>query len=286
MKLLAPTTPSELPTEALLARLRGRRATVFGEGGAAPENATDWVCRRLNARLRRDLEPCLELLALRTLVVSLRYALAGEVPPEGLRRDRLLAAPLHRLARTGERGETLVARLEAALGDDYPCLVGLTEIHRQQGPGGVEQRLVSGLLRHGLDRARNTTVRWLLRTVADLRNGLAIIKHWQWQVPLPPDLTRGGFISVDLLLRIFAGGDRERLARLLGTPGATEHAAAMERALLASLTRRLRQAARDPLGLAIVLDYLWRAQLAAHDRALRRSPAVNREDLLTETLLL
>lgn len=280
MKLLVAAAPSELPTEALLARLRGRRAALRADDDFPAEAVTGWIYRRLNNRLRRDLTPCLDLLALRTLIVSLRHALAGEAPPEALQRDGLLAAPLHRLTGAAYSSETLMAKLEEALGGDYPFAKGLAGIHRQQGPGGVEQRLVLGLLQHGLARSRNHVVCWLLGSVIDLRNGLAIMKHWQWQIATPPVFAHGGTLTTDLLLRTFSGGNRERLAHMLGTPGATRHTAALEQALLAKLTGRLRQAARDPLGLAVVLESLWCAQLALHNRALRRNPAARGETLL------
>lgn len=286
MKLLAPTIPSELPTEALLARLRGRRAATFAADGASAEAVTDWVCRRLNSRLRRELTPCLELLAMRTLVLALRHALGGDEPAEALRRDRLLAQALHRLTMAGYGADTLVSRLEEALFDDYPFAVGLARTHRQQGPGGVEQQLVAGLLRHGLAWTRNATVRWLLHTLIDLRNGLAVMKHWQWQVARTPDFIPGGLVPETVLQRAFANGDRERLAQALGAPGATRQTAALERALLAKLTRGLRRKARDPLGLAVIIDFLWHAQLATHDRALRRAPSTPRGERSPEALLL
>ncbi len=286
MKLLAPTIPSELPKEALLARLRGRRAATFRSDGPPSEEVTDWVCRHMNIRLQRALAPCLELLAMRTLIIALRHALAGEQPPEAIQRDPLLAGPLLRLASAGHASETLVAKLEEALGDDYPFTIGLKKIHRQQGPGGVEQQLVSGFLQHGLAHARDLTVRWLLRDLVDLRNGLAIMKHWQWQVDLLPALIGGGKLPPEVLQRLFSNADRDRLAQLLGAPGATANVAALERALLLKLTWKLRQAARDPLSLAVVLDFLWRTRLAHHDRVLHRAVSATREALPTEALLL
>jgi hypothetical protein len=60
----------------------------------------------------------------------------------------------------------------------------------------------------------------------------------------------------------------------------------MEQCLLNGLTRFLLRAGRDPLGLAVIIEYLWRAQLAVHNQVLWKSLALDREELLEEVLLL
>jgi len=60
----------------------------------------------------------------------------------------------------------------------------------------------------------------------------------------------------------------------------------MEQSLIDGLTRLLRQAGRDPLGLAVVIEYLWKTQLAAHNRLLRNTLTDDRQELLEEVLLL
>jgi hypothetical protein len=294
MKLLTQTRPAELPTEALLARLRCRRARIDLAAGHISEGPTSnvscWVYQRLNRRLRKKLEPFLDLLAMRSLVLILRYALAGEAAPAAILRNTLLAEGLQGVVTKAERAESLVAQLEAVLVKDYPFVAGLTTSYRQQGPGGVEQQLFTGILQHSLTHAGNDLIKTVLRYLIDMRNCLMIHKLWQWQVSQAPALSVGGIISTNSLKRIWVAHDNERLtrmtSRLAGEPLTSTKTVGMEQCLLRGLTRLLRRAGRDPLNLGVVVEYLWRAQLAAHNQVLRQALATDREELLEEVLLL
>jgi len=293
MLLLATTQPAELPTDALLARLRCRRAAIDlasgGETGTPPGEIVDWVYRRLNRQLRKRLGPFLDLLAMRNLVLNLRYLLSEENPPASIRQNALLAKPLQELM-TAPDAKTTIVRLEAALEKDYPFVEGLAVTWRSHGPGGVEQQLASGILQHGLNRSGKGIVSRTLRYLVDMRNCLVVKKYWRWQVSQAPQLTAGGAISVDQLVRIWTTRDEDRLATLVAkVAGMSAHyleAVNMEQGLINGLTRLLRQAGRDPLGLAVVIEYLWRTQLAAHNRLLRNILADDRDELLEEVLLL
>ena len=295
MKLLTPTQPAELPKEALLARLRCRRAAIDLRAAnhateAPPADVVLWVYRRLNRRLRTRLEPFLDLLAMRSLILALRYTLAGETPPAAVLNPSLLAGSLKRLVTMTEESEATIAQLEAVLAKDYPFVAGLTATYRRQGPGGVEQQLADGILQHGLARSDNDLLKATLRYLVDMRNCLMINKLWRWQVSKTPPLTPGGRYATSSLQRIWANHDSDRLARLVtrltGKPLTSADVVGMEQCLLSGLTRFLRLAGRDPLGLAVIIEYLWLAQLAVHNQVLRQALVADREELLEEVLLL
>jgi hypothetical protein len=295
MKLLTPTQPAELPREALLARLRCRRAAIDLRAAnhaaeAASADVVLWVYRRLNRRLRTRLEPFLDLLAMRSLILALRYTLAGETPPAAVLNHSLLAGSLKRLVTMTEESEATIAQLEAVLAKDYPFVTGLTATYRRQGPGGVEQQLADGILQHGLARSDNDLLEATLRYLVDMRNCLMINKLWRWQVGKTPPLAPGGRYAISSLQRIWATRDSDRLAgvvtRLAGKPLTSTDVVGMEQCLLSGLTRLLRLAGRDPLGLAVIIEYLWLAQLAVHNQVLRQALATDREELLEEVLLL
>jgi hypothetical protein len=293
MQLLATTQPSELPTDALLARLRCRRAAIDLAADrtteAPPGEVIEWVYRRLNRRLRKRLGPFLDLLAMRNLVLALRYLLAEQDLPVSLCQNTLLAKPLQELIMAPD-AETTIVRLESALVKDYPFVDGLAITWRSHGPGGVEQQLASGILQHGLNRSDKGIVSRTLSYLVDMRNCLVIKKYWRWQVNQAPQLTAGGSISVERLTRIWAARDEDRLATLVtklgGLPTRNLEAINLEQSLINGLTRLLREAGRDPLGVAVVIEYLWKTQLAAHNRLLRNILADGRQELLEEVLLL
>lgn len=277
--LLAPPPLTDLPREALLARLRARRAALDlgGEtpGGATPEVLLAWLQPRLARGLREPLGPYLELEAMRCLLLALRHRLAGDPVPPGLLRQAWLAPELAPLLERPAAAQGVVGRLEAWLADDYPFAAGLLPRYQEQGPGGVEQQLAAGMLGQALDAAREPVVRMTIRFLIDLRNLLAVMRHWRWGLRTAPPLLPGGEAAAGLLARAWANGDAatvERLAaRLAGAPLPGLEPRAAERQLLGGLTLRLRRAGRDPLGAGVVLDTLWRCRAAARNRALQEA---------------
>ena len=292
MKLLDSTKSAELPREALLARLRSRRAEIdlVDPVVAGSAEVAVWVYQRLNRRLRRRLEPFFELLALRNLTLQLRYILVGEMPPATILSNALLAKPMRQLLVSVAETEALIAQLEAALVADYPFVTGLTVTYRQQGPGGVERQLSDGMLQQGLEKSRDALLKKTLRYLIDMRNCLMLSRLWRWQVKQPPPLTAGGNIDPSNLQRIWASHDSERLARvterLAGEPMQGGGTTGMEQSLLHGLTGHLKRAGRDPLGLGVIIEYLWRAELAVHNQLLRQTLSDDRDSLLEEVLLL
>lgn len=292
MKLLYATKPSELPTDALLARLRGRRAEINLSSDMVDTQVitpSSWVYQRLNRRLRKRLSPFLDLLATRNLTLALRYVLAGDPPATSLINDSLLNRPLLKLLTSNREPDVIVCQLEAMLVDDYPYVYGLSQTYRSQGPGGVEQQLTEGALQQGVTAAGDPLLERVLRYLVDLRNLLTINKLWNWQVRQAPALIAGGSISPPSLKRVWSAKDFERLTRLVtrrsGFPQAETTTVKMEQLLLKGMMRMLRRAGRDPLGLAVIIEYLWLTQLAQHNLILRQALSPDREELLQEVLL-
>lgn len=290
--LLASPPPVELPAEALLARLRARRAglDLSGATGVGPASAEviAWLHPRLDPSLRAEVLPYLEVEAMHLLLVALRHRLGGEPAPTGLLNRSWLAAELAVLLDRPGESRLVVARLEQWLGSDYPFAAGLTEGYLQDGPGRVEQQLAAGILGQGLAKARAPVVRMTLRFLIDLRNLLAVLRHWRWQLRTPPPLLEGGEPAPAVLSRAWASGDRAAVSRLAVRLSARDpvdlEPRAAERQLLGGLTSRLRRVGREPLGVGVVIDLLWRCRIAARNQALRQ--AAGEEDGLLAVALL
>jgi hypothetical protein len=231
----------------------------------------------------------MEVAAIRPLVVALRHRLAGVDPPGPLLGQPWLNPGLSPLvAATGEAA-TVVAGVERALAVEYPFVRGLSTAFHHQGPGVVETRLVGGMLEQSLRMAREPVVIMALRGFIDLRNLLAVLRHWRWQLRQPPPLLSGGEVNTRLLTRVSLNRDQVafgRLAARLSSGGPLElEPRAAERRLLTGLGHRLRRVGRDPLEVGVVLDTLWHSDLAARHRALRRETGDSTDELLHEVWL-
>jgi hypothetical protein len=291
--LLARPPLTELPAETLLARVRGRRAAVDvhgadAAGGPPPQVAIAWVYRRMGKRLRTALTPYLEVEAMQLLLLALRYRLGGEAVPAGLLRQPWLHHDLAGLLEPPGERRAVVAALERRLLDHYPFAAGLTAGYLAGGPGEVEQQLAAGMLTHALTRARSPAVIMTLRFLVDVRNLLAVLRYWRWQLRAAPPLVAGGELPVAQLRQVWADRDVIRFdrlaARLTGRVLDDREPRAAERQLLGGLTVRLRRAGRAPLGAEVIIDYLWRCRVATSNRTLQRI-AADQEHLLAEALL-
>lgn len=293
MKLLREIGLAGAPDDYLSARIRCRRATLdtSGRGSwagpAEPRQALraeyQWVYEQLNRATRQKLLPLFEYFELRTLVIALRYLAAEEHAAKRAQLQLSLLEPqLQKLLLASEQMTTVVSALERLLAADYPFFAGLAETYLRQGPGGLEQALLGGCLQQGVKHSRSRQVRALLVYLLDMRNLLAVYKHLHWQVLSRPPLLSGGELAPALLENLFGAGDLSGLLTLMakraGQTGNPE-TVGVEDFLLQGLSLRLQREGRDPLQLGLLLDYLWRCQLAARNRGLRLSDQalVNRQ---------
>lgn len=302
MSLLQKKPDAAPPLDSLLVRVRCRRAQLDLSGANDPwpgqtsenglQGALQWLFKRLPPPAFKRLRPYLELLAGKTLVQALRLYRAGrrEAMARLLQRS-LLHPELAERMLAANGNQALISLLERELKADYPQLAGLTAAYADQGPGGAEEWIAAGLLRHALARARDPALTFLLQRLTDLRNILVLAKYWRWQVTLAPPLLAGGTVSPVRLQRLWAARDEDGLGRLVvrlagASQAPPQDARAMETLLLKGITAELRRLGRDPLGNAVLLDYLWRCQMAARNRALLAGLDDDSEALLDESMVL
>lgn len=287
--LLQPQPEFPPPLDFVLARVRYRRAMVdvTGEQESWPGQLTEkglqmalrWLYCRLPARSYQQLRPYFELLGGRSLVMALRLHRAEA--EESLRRllqQSLLHPDVAVLFHQTQTSEQMVSRLEAALTPEYAELQELTATYAEQGPGGVEEQIAAGLLQRACLQARATPLQALVARLIDLRNVLSVGKYWRWQVSREPPLIDGGTVALARLRRFWSSRDEAGLAQLVSRQARrsevlSHDVRSMETCLLQGVTNEMQQFGKDPLGTGVLLDYLWRCQVAARNRALSRLQA-------------
>ncbi len=289
MNLLRDIDTAGAPDDYLFARIRYRRAALdtSGQGQwagpADPHRALKaeyaWVYAQLNQGMRRKLLPFFEYNELGTLIIALRYLSAGDSAAlKSQLQFSLLHPQLRKVLLGSDKITTVIRRLESLLSKRYAFLGGLTAHYLRQGPGGLEQALRGGFLQQATTESRSRPLREMLLYQLDMRNLLALYKHLHWKIPSPPPFLAGGTLPGSLTEKIWAAQDMAKLLELIqqraGQKGDPE-ATGVEDFLFAGLTRQLHRASRDPLQAGLVLDYLWRYQLASRARGwqLKNTPA-------------
>ncbi|MCK4536740.1 MAG: hypothetical protein KAT93_06980 [Desulfuromonadales bacterium] len=299
--LLKPHPETGPSDDYLLARVRYRRSLLDLSGmsdswpGLSPEEGLQdvflWVFDRLNPTLFKQLRPYLELVAGHSLVLALRlYRAEKREALSHLLQRSLLHPVLQKQMLTTESTEQLVTSLETLLAPAYPELEGLLMVYKGQGPGGVEEQLEAGFLLRSLATVRATPVHKLLTWMVDLRNILSVAKYWRWQVEQEPPLLSGGTVAPVRLQRLWVRRDEAGLGRVVTRrSGLTEpppvNSRSIEMSLLRGMTGELHRSGRDPLGLGVLVDYLWCCQVAARNRALLLNLEDGQGHLLNETLV-
>ncbi len=289
------TGRQSLPREYLLSRLRGRRSKLIRswrtlllepspeehlasaryEGFARGRGSEGlwqallqehrWVYGQMDDPLRRDLAPYFLYAELRTVFIRLRGLQAGR--PEDaveLLGTSLLSREIAGLLRTGTAAEA-VSRLEARLRGLSPRFAGLAEQYAAKGLRQVERSMTDAYLGHVLSLPLPRPLHGLFMRLADARNILSLFKALRMGAAERPVFLAGGTIALERLYGALERGDPQAVLPLVrrssGITPAGPEATAVETSLYRGVTRHLRAEARDPLGTAVVLDYLWRCSL-------------------------
>ena len=239
----------------------------------------------MNEGLRQTFAPLFLWFELRTIILCLRFRRGGEQgKAAGLLPASLLAKRVQlALTEDGEPAAVMAALsgLLAAVAEPYRAL---GDIYRQQGGREQELRLVTLYLERMTSLPLHPVLRDFFRSLIDMRNLVTLAKQLRWQLHEPQAFIRGGEITPERLGKVLAEGTAAGLATLLAAlpdmgapPAATLNP---EPQLFGWLTGKVRRLGRDPLGVGLVLDYLWRCFVEAHNLSL----SIHGEGLDQETL--
>jgi len=299
MALLSRQAFAGYPDEYLLARLRGRRAKLGSEhhSPAAVAGMTDadawdrlrseyrWVYRQMNAGLRLIFAPLFLWFELRTIILCLRFRRRGErLQAAGLLPASLLAKRVQQTLETEGEPATVINDLASILATVAEPYRDLGELYRQRGGRELEQRFVTLYLERMTVLPLHPLLQEFFRALVDMRNLVTLAKQIRWQVNEPQAFIRGGEITPARLGKALTEGTATGLNALLAAlPDMSvlpPDQLNPEQQLYGWLTRKVRRLGRDPLGIGLILDYLWGCFVEAHDLSL----TIHGQELESDTL--
>jgi vacuolar-type H+-ATPase subunit C/Vma6 len=300
MELLESPADRGFPTEYLLSRIRGRRSCLITDWKAltadvspleylAPSRyrgfVTDrspdgiwkclvkefrWVYIQMNKSLRDIFAPFFLYSELRTLFICLRLLKnkkTGRV--DEILSESLLSEDMKKVLRGSHDITSAVAGIERLFLSLSSGFQGLTENIATQGLRGIEQRLPRQYLIHVMQSKLHPLMRAFFIRLIDSRNILSLYKYLRLEAEDAPLFIPFGSITETRLTEALNKGDifsvGSMIHQLTGITLDITSTMRVENTLYREITRFLKKAGKDPLGIGLLLDYLWRCSIEAMD---------------------
>ncbi len=294
-ELLAQGRAGGYPVEYLLSRVRGRRSRLIRDWkpliyGAPPaeylaspqyqgfvrersleglwqslQQEHQWIFSQLDETMRRMLAPYFLYTELRTITSCLRM-LQGEKTQEtaAVLAGSLLCDRLKGALSGGDVADA-VASVEEHFCGISAAFRGMREAYEARGMRELEQMLVGRYLEAVLGQPLHPVLRQLFVRIIDARNILSLYKSHRLASRDASVFLGGGTIPVERLQDLRERDDlftavgliRQATGITIAEPEPTQ----VEVALYRGITRFLKQEGRDPLGVGLIVDYLWRCSL-------------------------
>jgi len=229
-----------------------------------------WAYDQMNSVLHGIFRPFFEYYELGNIFRCLRYKSAhAEDAIRGLLAPSLLSEAMKRLLLDSETVPLAVHRIQEELARRSERYRGLGEMFRQDGLRGVERSMTDTYLEETIDTKLHPAVREFFSYTIDSRNIMVLAKYLRWAGKLPPRFIRGGRIRERFFIRASAKKDTSGIGavirRLTGTITDSPLPISLENSLLKGMKRFLHRARREPSGVGLILDYLWRCSLEARN---------------------
>ena len=283
------------PVEYLLSRVRGRRSRLIrdwkpllygmtaAEYLASPQyqgfvrqrsldglwqslqEEHQWVFSQLDEAMRSVVAPYLLYAELRTITSCLRLLRGGKGQETArVLSDSLLCGKLKH-ALSGGDAESAVDAVEGMFSALGPAFRGMRDVYEGKGLRELERMLVGQYLEWVLGGRLHPVLRELFRRIVDARNILSLYRSLRLSARDASVFLRGGTVAVERL------ADLQKRDDLFATVALVRHAAGItiaapdpaliEVSLYRGITRYLGKEGRDPLGVALLIEYLWRCSL-------------------------
>jgi vacuolar-type H+-ATPase subunit C/Vma6 len=283
------------PVEYLFSRIRGRRSRLIRDWrplvyDAAPieflasaqyqgfvrERSAEgmwrallleygWVFGQMEEEVRRVFAPYFLYTELRTVFICLRYLQGDRTQKAGeILGVSLLADSVKNILRDGETSAA-VERLERQFCRLSPEFSGLAAQYEEKGLREVEQHLTNSFLSSIIKTPLHPVMKEFFSRIIDARNILSLYKSLRLSAKDPAVFIPGGTVAIEHLKDLLEKDDIFEVITLIrqasGITVAAPDPTQVEVSLYRGITKYLRKEGRDPLGEALILDYLWRCSL-------------------------
>jgi vacuolar-type H+-ATPase subunit C/Vma6 len=283
MELLRKDLPPGYPADYLLARIRGRRGELIRDweplltGDTLPVITEEvlwrgllkelfWVYGQMNGGLRKTFGPVFLNFELRTLVLCLRNKSALNMATVGeLLRYSLLCDEIRSVLREERDMASTIGVVTDCLTAFSPRFSGLAQINGGTGLRSFEENLLRASLEHFAESRLHPLIRNFFIHIIDLRNLLGLYKHLRWGIGEAPPFVSGGSINEAVFQDIMARGEMKGVENLLTKMSKKRFDGPWEVRFLRALTGELREAGREPLGIGVILEYIWRRYIEARN---------------------
>jgi hypothetical protein len=144
---------------------------------------------------------------------------------------------------------------------------GLEDIYRDEGLRGIERDITNTFLSVAIAYPLHPLIRTFFARVIDSRNIMSLFKYTRMDFSSRPEFLKGGSVSAarfhDIIDREDPSVATSLVREVCGIRLERDDPARIEIALYTWITRFLKKAGRDPLGVGVILDYLWRRSIEA-----------------------
>jgi len=320
MHLLQEIEDRGYPTEYLLSRIRGRRVSLTSDWeplllGAvtteslplhyrdfAPDTSSQgewrhllrefrWVYYQMNRKLWQIFSPFFLYAELRTIFLFLRYKTTNEqVKWEQLLSVSLLSKRSKMRLKRSEDIQDAVRIVEELLASYSSIFRGTGEPFVKEGLRGMERWLTNRYLEHTVTLSLHPVIKKFFVRTIDSRNLITLYKRLRWDLKGEADFIKGGSISVRKLRVADEKGDIFNALRMIqsftGIPVQVPDATSVEKSFYKGMTRTLKMEGREPSGVALILDYLWRCSMEIRNLGVViHGEGIDRDILRTELIL-
>jgi vacuolar-type H+-ATPase subunit C/Vma6 len=224
-----------------------------------------WVFEQMEEEVRRVFAPYVLYTELRTVFICLRYHHGDRTQKAGdVLGESLLADSVKIILQDGETS-VAVEKLERQFCRLSPEFAGLAAKYEEKGLREVEQHLTNSFLLTIIRTPLHPVMKEFFSRIIDARNILSLYKSLRLNVADDAVFIPGGTIPIGQLKELLDKDDIfEVIALIRQASGITVTApdpTQVEVSLYRGITKYLQKEGRDPLGAALILDYLWRCSL-------------------------